>query len=430
MSIAGIVFHLLLLVPTVGAVGEDPPCMPQPFIRGLRVFGGTDERNLPVFLKADTGRTAGSALLPNVLTIRFDVDEQAPPLLVIRFRHCDKDWNIDTDYFVRDDFFTYTRVLFYEQAPTGATGFTWRFENRFPSEEHPFVRFLYSGNWIFEIADEQDKSQIYATGRFICVEQLVRCGLQIFNDYWTEWDPPWDQVHRLRMQMEVPDGLFADFVSTADFYRNFNLYDARRVDSYDFEPNTFVEGLGLRSKVLTYRNMTPGNSCRVFDFLNPGIYPKQAVVTRFGGPDFTRFRFATDPASYYGTALTPPLRSWDAEYLCVRFELEHPYIEDRDVFIAGIFNEWDPQPADRMEYDDSIGHYVLHRWLLRGAYDYQYVVGAYDADAGYVRGGDWIALEGNSWAAENLYWSIVYYDDDQFGGVTRAVGFARAISGR
>ena len=73
---------------------------------------------------------------------------------------------------------------------------------------------------------------------------------------------------------------------------------------------------------------------------------------------------------------------------------------------------------------------MLHRWLLRGAYDYQYVVGAYDADAGYVRGGDWIALEGNSWAAENLYWSIVYYDDDQFGGVTRAVGFARAISGR
>ena len=51
-------------------------------------------------------------------------------------------------------------------------------------------------------------------------------------------------------------------------------------------------------------------------------------------------------------------------------------------FVAGIFNNWDPQPDDRMWYDEEIGHYVRHRWLLRGAYDYQYVVGRYNEEKG------------------------------------------------
>jgi hypothetical protein len=424
-----ILFHLLLLT-ALPAVAQDDPCEQLPFIRGLRVYGGSDERNLPVFASIDTTQQEKSSLLPHFLTIRFDVNETMPPLLRIRFRHCDKDWNVDTDYFVRDDFYTFTRTLFYEAAPTGPRGFQWRYENRFPSEEHPFVRFLYSGNWMFEITDERDESQIYADGRFIVVEPLVRCGLQVFNDYWTEYDMPRDQVHRLRLTIDVPDELFPDFVRTADLYKNAELFDARRVDSYDFKPNTFVEGLGMRNKVLTYRNMEAGNSYRHFDFLRPAMYPSGSVIARFGGADFTRYRFSTDNAMHYGTAVTPSLRSWDVEYLCVLFELEHPFIEGRDIFVAGIFNNWDPQPADRMRYDENSGYYLLYRRLLRGSYDYQYVVGNYDAEAGYVRNGDWIALEGNSWAAQHQYWAIVYYDDDTFGGVTRAVGFARAYSGR
>lgn len=421
-------FYCLLIVPIAEA--QEVPCAELPFIRGLRVYGGMDERNLPVFAKKDTGRSVSITSLPDFLTIRFDVDEQMPPRLKIRFRHCDKDWNADTDYFVRDDFFTYTRSLLYEAATTGSRGFSWRFENCFPSEDHPFVRFLYSGNWIFEITDEMDDTKLYASGRFVCVEPLVRCGLQVSNDYWTEYEPPLDQVHRLRLSIEVPDGLFADFVRTVDFYKNFSLYNAERVDGYDFKANTFVEGLGLKNKVLTLRNMQPGNTCRNFDFSRPGMYPGGNTVTRFGGADFSRFRFSADPAIHYGASVSLPLRSWDAEYLCVRFELEHPFVSGRDVFVAGIFNDWDPQPVDKMDYDESSGHYVLHRWLLRGSYDYQYVAGVYDVDEGYVTDSDWIMFEGNSWAAENMYWAIIYYDDDQFGGVTRAVGFARAMSGR
>ncbi|PLX31156.1 MAG: hypothetical protein C0600_06350 [Ignavibacteria bacterium] len=422
---------LFLVLFTPAALQAQTPCSELPFIRGLRVFGGDREDNLPVILQADTSRASAETFLPTYITIRFDVHERMPPRLVIRFHHCDKDWNIDTDYFVRDDFFTYSRELLYEGAPTGADHFLWRFENRFPSEEHSFVRFLYSGNWIFDIVDERDQESIYASGRFIVVENRVRAGLSIRNDYWTDWDSPYDQVHRLDLDIAVKDQkLFPDYVRTVDFYKNFNLFEQYRVDSYDRRDNTFVEGIGLKEKTFTYRNVPPGNGYRFYDLRSPSIYAEKAILTKFEGPDFTRFRFSADASRYHGSSVTTPLNSFDTDYLCVQFELEHPEIDGRDVFVAGLFNQWDPQATDQLEYDKDIGHYIGRRWLLRGAYDYQYVLGTYDEELGYVANQDWIALAGNTWAANNLYWVIVYYDDDEFGGVTRAVGFAAAVAGR
>jgi hypothetical protein len=425
---------LVLFAPFMLTAQVEPGdvCPDPPFIRGLRVYAGEDETNLPVMIRADSSARSGSELLPPFITIRFDVAESTPPRLAIRFRHCDKDWNIDTDYFVRDDFFTVTRVLLYEQASAGIDGYRWRFTNSFPSAENPFVRFLYSGNWIFDITDEDDEEIIYASGRFIVVEQMVGSSLEVRNDYWTPWDMPFDQVHRLRLHLRVPSPgpLFADYIRTVDFYKNFNLYNNYRVDSYDRQSNTFVEGLGMDQKSFLYENVPAGNGYRLLDIRRPAVYPARKVITRFEGADFTRFRFGTDPSRYFGSAVSEPLRSFDADYLCVQFELEHPFIEDGDVFIAGIFNNWDPQPDDRMWYDEEVGHYIRHRWLLRGAYDYQYVVGRYDEEKGYVDGADWTRIEGNGWAANNMYWAIVYYDDDQFGGVTRAVGFAHRVAGR
>jgi hypothetical protein len=420
-------FALLLMMFTSAASAQQS-CGELPFIRGLRVYGGDDERNLPVFVKADTARAAAETSLPTYCTIRFDVMEEMPPRLVIRFYHCDRDWNIDTDFFVRDDFFTYTRQLEYEQAGAGTDRFKWRFINRFPSEYHSFVRFLYSGNWIFDIVDERDEDVIYASGRFIVVENIVRSSLKIRNDYWTDYDPPRDEVHRLTLDVSVPKSLFPDYVRTVDFYKNFDLYKQYRVDSYDREENTFVEGLGMAEKTFRYDNVPPGNGYRFYDLRSPAIYAEGKVLGKFEGPDFTRFRFSADASRYSGAAETTPLRSFDADYLCVRFELEHPFIDDRDIFVAGIFNHWDPQREDRMLFNEETEHYELDRWLLRGAYDYQYVLGRYDEDRGYVVDQDWIALAGNTWSANNLYWAIIYYDDDQFGGVQRAVGFSAAIA--
>ena len=421
---------LILLAIVHTDMQAQTECDALPFIRGLHVYGGDDERSLPVVVSVDTARSAAETALPTYITIRFDVLEEYPPDLKIHFQHCDKDWNIDTDYFVRDDFFTSTRQLFYLQAPAGTRQYLWRFQNSFPSADHPFIRFQYSGNWIFDIVDNKDDKIIYASGRFVVVENRVRCGLEIRNDYWTEYSAPLNKVHHLRCHVAIPDGVFADFVRTVDFYKNHDLFHPYRVDSYDWKSNTFVEGIGMREKTFSYRNVLPGNGYRLFDFLRPQEYPSDHTVMRFGGPDFTRYMYPTDYNAYFGSGETAPPNDRDADYLCVRFELAHPLIENRDVFVAGIFNNWDPQPPDRMYRDEESGNYILYRWLFRGAYDYQYVVGIYDDEKGFVIDQDWTMLEGNAWEARNLYWVVVYYDDDQFGGVDRAAGFALSVSGR
>jgi hypothetical protein len=414
----------VLFCITPGLVFAQKECPGQPFIRGLRVFGGTDERNLPLIVVSKSKTPSAHAGDYPFITIRFDVAEPSPPRLKIVFHHCDRDWKIDQDFVVRDDFFGFTRMLFYETSPAGTRHYTYRFTNSFPSKEHPFVRFQYSGNWSFEITEEDDAKTIYATGRFIVVEDLVRGNLQALNNFWTENDPPRDRVHRLELDISVPKSLFADYVETVDFYKNQNLFENYRVKSYDFTRNTRVDGIGMREKTFTYMNVLPGNGYRVFDITALTLYPSDEVFGKAEGPDFTRYRFGTSPMRYFGSSETMPAINADADYSCVRFELATPEFPTADVFVAGIFNNWDPQLEDRMHRDPVSGNYVVEKWLFRGAYDYQYVVGVFDPALGYVTKQDWIALEGNDWDAGNLYWAIVYYSDDQFGGITRAVGFA------
>ena len=135
---------------------------------------------------------------------------------------------------------------------------------------------------------------------------------------------PFDQVHRLRLTLAIPNPgpIFPDYVRSVDFYKNFDLYRNYRVDSYDRQDNTFVEGIGMDRKSFTYENVPAGNGYRLFDLRRSAVYPARQVARKFEGADFTRFRFGTDLSTFFGSAVSEPLRSFDADYLCVEFELE------------------------------------------------------------------------------------------------------------
>ncbi len=398
-------------------------CPDLPPLRGLKVYGGTDERALPV-IRASSSRAA----LPDFITIRFDVNTESPPRFRISFRHCDKEWNPDRNFVVEDDFYSYSRMLSWQAAPAGTVHYRWRFENRFPSPENPFVRFLFSGNWTFSISLESSPKDVLASGRFFVVEDAVGARLQVLNDYWTDYEPPSDRVHHLRLTVTVPDSLFADFVTTVDLYKNLEMANPYRVSQTDWRSDTRVEGVGMRVKTFSVLDVIPGNGYRIMDFRDLARYPTVLPVRKFEGPDQTRFRFGTDPSRFFGASLTDGTSGWDSDYLCVTFELSLPPVVTSDIFLAGSFNDWDPGPADRMVQDSATGHYMLSRFLQRGAYEYQYVAGRIDAESGRVVDQDWVKWEGSDWGADNLYWAIVYYDDDQYGGVTRAVGFVRKRS--
>jgi hypothetical protein len=89
--------------------------------------------------------------------------------------------------------------------------------------------------------------------------------------------------------------------------------------------------------------------------------------------------------------------------------------------------QWEVRPEYKMIFDDAAGLYSMHKWIRRGVYDYQYVLGTVDP-SGNVADQDWITLEGNDWRTISRYTAVVYYRDDRFGGFDRAIGMAVAKS--
>ncbi len=425
-NISAFIFLLLIIGSEVSSQQREPTL---PFIRGLRVYAGNNETTVPVIIRGDRDENGQPILSNDFITIVFDVNESSPPRLQIKFRHCSKNWEVDDIPIVKDDFYSTSRFLFYEPSPVGVKHYTFHFKNAFPSADNPFVRFLYSGNWTFDVLKEFDERTVYASGRFYVVDAIADIRLKVQNDFWTDFSPPLDRVHKFTADIKIPDSLFTDYVNTVDFIQNFRTYDPARVSVWERKINTHVEGVGLPEKKFTFYNVNPGNAYRWYDLRNVNFYPNNKEVIKAGGPDFTRYRFTIDQPHHYGSAVLNHTGSWDDDYLKVLFELSYPKNDSISIFLVGLFNNWDPMKEDQLVWDEKRNEYLVWKWLRRGSYDYQYIIGRYDSEKGFVVDQDWTTIEGSGWETRNRYWCLVYYDDNSFGGIDRIVGFAEVYSG-
>jgi hypothetical protein len=113
-----------------------------------------------------------------------------------------------------------------------------------------------------------------------------------------------------------------------------------------------------------------------------------------------------------------------AGYLDVTFSIRPPEENFGDIFLVGAFNNWEVLPEYRME--NQRGVYTKTVKLKRGVYDYQYV--AADLSGGKITNEDWIILEGNYWETNNNYFIFIYYNDPNYGGYDRIIGFTQINS--
>lgn len=67
-----------------------------------------------------------------------------------------------------------------------------------------------------------------------------------------------------------------------------------------------------------------------------------------------------------------PRRSRDARYGQVTFQFETTRAQE-PMYVAGTFNNWQPQAEDRLWYDDASGYWVTTRLLKEGTHRYAYV---------------------------------------------------------
>lgn len=375
-------------------------------VKGVRLYGQT-EADLPVVRQASAP-----------MRLEFDVLDQAPPNLRLRFTHCDRDWNPTQTIFVNDDLRLRTRSdLPYEYAPQGVQGYSFQYRVVIPQEPQ-FEGFPFSGNYILEIYDV-DRKELLAQGRFFVAESLIHPRMIVTNRQDPRFVNPWNQVNQVSVAFTVPEldsaagmaSSIADF-RTVDLYKNREITRRWRIDADDDDPDTFIEGFGTARLRFRIDNVQPGNEYRVADLRDIDFYPQDRPVRLRGGADVSRF--LAKPASDNNGASTVMSGNRYAEYLNLILELVWDGGHD-SVFVVGDFNGWDTTRGGPMMKNGN--RYSWKVSVRRGRYDYQYVVGD-----------DWIALEGNDWRTVNNYTAFIYYRDPRFGGFDRIAGFVSGQS--
>ncbi|MBI3006049.1 MAG: DUF5103 domain-containing protein [Ignavibacteriales bacterium] len=373
-------------------------------IKGLRV-SGEGRGQLPI---------AGLSGRP--IKIEFDFQGSEPRDFRLKVYHCDKDWRITENSFVNDELKNTTKFpVPFVPAPQFVQQYTFHYSVKIPGFSG-MDRFPQSGNYIFQIMDSKE-TQLFGTGRFFVVEDFLIPVMQIRNRYLPSVVSPWNQVNKIEVSFAIPesagnqpDEFYPILLKTVDIYRNRQLYSSLRIGADDDNPNTFVDGFGLRKVKFVMDNIMPGNEYRRLDVRNVDHYPPGKDARPREGADVSRFL-------HQGSSDNNGISTWTsgdryADYIKFQFELLRDEEDLDSMYVVGDFNGWNPGEAWRMTYDAETRRYKLTQWLRRGVYDYQYVVGT----------NDWILLEGNNWKTVNLYSAFIYYHDPRFGGFDRILG--------
>jgi len=381
-----------------------------PRIKGLRVNGTAD------------ARLTITGLQSRPITIEFDVSETDPPDLHLRVLHCDRDWNVTPTSFINDELRNKTRSpIPFEPVPPGVQQYRFHYSIKLPG--FPGIeRLPQSGNYVFEITDETEE-RVLARGRFFAVEGTLAPTLRVTNRSLPSEVNPYNQVNKLEVECVIPKAdlvrgevLYPLFLTCVDIYRNRQLYNPWRIDASAPNAHTFVDGFGTSKLKFIIDNLTPGNDYRRIDLRSVDEYPIGARLRARLGADVSRF-LQRPAGDQNGTSILTAGGRY-ADYVPFQFEVvveSHPY---DSVFVVGDFNGWRPSIESLMAYDDQTQRYLTSVSLRRGAYDYQYVVGA----------NDWIALEGNDWRTVNVFTAFVYYRDPRYGGFDRIVGYVQRLS--
>jgi hypothetical protein len=420
-----------LLTNPVQLHAQNSPLL-APIVKGVSVYGMDSEQNFPIMVRDSVDGEGKCVRCNEHVTIQFDVLAADPPPLKIRFWHCDRNWHRDENVFVQDVNHTTSFHLDFRTSPTGVTQYNYRYINSFPDNDGA-VRFDYSGNWVFELLDKEETT-VLADGRFFVVDRIARTTALATNEYLTANASPFNQVNKLTVNVKLPNEIDGYYYTTVDVYQNRRFQFPYRIDANDRNPYTFVEGYNTGFRIFSISNISPGNEYRTLDLSNTTRYPNKSLVRLVEGADQQRFYWRTG-ADRNGAAILNKFSGANSDYLEVLFRLDLTESDarsimtgERDIYLAGPFNNWEPEVEDKLVFDEHEQSWTVKKLLRRGIYDYQYVAGVWDNQTKAVVQQDWTVLEGNDWRTSNMYTAFVHYNDPRFGSFDRIVGYAHANS--
>ncbi len=371
-------------------------------IRGLRVEGSVMAKFPLATLSAQS------------VTISFDTDTPQPEFFRIKVLHCDRNWKETFSTFINDpDRIIPLAQIPYTEAPPGVKHYRWTYTFQlpgFPGFEH----FRYSGNYRVEIWNRA-LTELVAAFKMLVTEEHNNDAIDAESTNLPSESFPWNQAHRVSLLYVLPSpderhirSIDQNFIRAADVYVNRKIEYPRRIDFDDSDRFTSVLGWGTSRIIFRVDNILPGNEYRVFDFRDVNIYRQGAILRNISGTDVrTMFELRAEDEDGISTYL---INSPFADYEHVRFELLMNQIKNSEIYVVGDFNGWRTNTHWKMTYDTLTDRYVLHSFLRRGRYEYQYVLND-----------DWYFIEGNDIRTENVYTAVLYYRSQTLNGYDRII---------
>jgi len=379
-------------------------------IKSLEIYSSDDRLALPVITHK------------NKLVIEFDVKSEFEPSLNIVFRFCDKGWTPTRNIFLlnqnRNSFFLFN----FNRLPVTVEEADYHFKGSFPDKDG-FIELPFSGKWRFYITDLHDTSLVYAEGRFFVVGNHVSLHSTIKRDQLenkTYWPVELVKVFNIKTDFILPEDFYPTYVDRLEIIQNRNIFYPIVIER---NSNSLVRQFKWDAdRKFTYiaRDIQAGNEYRLVDIRDFNFFAKKNVKAQRDGLEFSRF-FLNAGSDLNGNKIYIDSKDPYATYLNVTFSIRPPDENNSDIYLVGAFNNW--QLLSEYKLNNENGIFSITIPLKRGIYDYQYVIA--DENNGEIIDADWLILEGNTWNNEKVYDIFLYYNEPNFGGYERIIGYTR-----
>lgn len=390
-----------MTVPLVGQETLDPA------VRSLRVVG-QGMRGLPVVIDGYGIR------------VEFDGTTSQPVDYRIRVRHLDANGRETENVFVNDPMrLSMLAAIPHREAPVGVRSWRWHYATVIPGpkglEQLPHSGYYRA--WI----EEAESGRAVATFEFVRADRDVTHLMSVRQRRLPSAIAPYNQAVSVNLTIPLDSAWWEDgpvqsmLIRSVDVVKNREWSRRTRVQVYDEDPNTWVEGSGTERLTFVAGGILPGNEYRQLDLRNLEDYPKGDTLRSRSGADVSRFFFPGRPDHNGLPSHSNAIGGEEEELTEFQFVWSGDDERPPEIAVVGEFNGWTVRPEWTMAYDRGSRRHVLRKLLRRGRYDYQYV----------LEGTDWVRLEGNDWATKNIYTAFVVYQEQREGGYDRIVGVAQ-----
>ena len=388
---------VLLLFSSISNAQEEKEINPPYHIRTV-TFYQNDQNTIPVFRLGDSFQLQFDDLYGNEANYYYTIT------------HCDYDWKpsqLSKNEYLNG--FDDQRIQDYTNSLNTLQIYS-HYRISFPNR---LTQLRLSGNYIIKILN--DDKEVVFTRKFILYEELVAVPVQV-------------KIARTISARDYKQNLdFAIKSATINFQSPLKNVKVMLMQNGKFDnaitniKPQFTLGNDLIYKYDRETQFWAGNEFLFFEnkdirAANNNIKEIDSKGGVYNAHLYTNEARANKPYTYFpdinGSFMVKNIGAQrneiEADYSWVFFTLSAPnYFGKKDIYVTGMFNNYDISPDNKMDYNTTLGVYEKAIMIKQGFTNYQYVIS--DSNRKIEEEN---AVDGNFYLTENNYIVLVYYREN------------------